>query len=255
MLWRRKMHPARRKYLGLSLLSGAAAAALCWQVLRGAAGAPDGGDYATVLVFARPVEALAPMNSADVAWARWPESAITGGMVRGNSGASLPSLDNLAAPLSFSRGDPVPRAVIEAGAERVRIRPGMRAVSVRLADDRAASLLQPGALADVIFARGADGASNSSATLRGVRVLSVSTAPGRGERRRGGGASVLLELNPAQAEIAARAALSGEAAFAIGGQTEGSAAVLPPAAPILLVKNGNAVKSEASGPLDKAGLW
>jgi Flp pilus assembly protein CpaB len=129
----------------------------------------------------------------------------------------------------------------------------MRAVSVPLSDSNAASLLQPGALADVIFARGADGASGSPATLKGVRVLSVHTGQSRGGRRRGG-ATALLELTPAQAEIAARAALIGEAAFAIGGRAGEAAAPRPPDGPVLLVKNGMIAKPETAGPFDSAGL-
>jgi Flp pilus assembly protein CpaB len=219
--------------------------------LKGVASAPAAGATARVLIFSRNVDALAPLNSADLAWADWPQAALTEGMVRGKPGSPLPAFDAIPAPLGFSRGDPVPRRLIEANGERSQIRPGMRAVAVRLRDDNTASLIAPGMSADVIFSGGRGGAQGPAATLRGVRVLSIRAGHKSAGQRRGGEIVALLELSPRQAEIAARSALAGEAAVAIAGAADEAAdGVRAPARPIVLVKNGAFAKAEAAGPFE-----
>lgn len=238
------MKRASNRLWGISLLSGLCAAALSWHGLKGIA--PDAAARPeSILVFRRAVEAGTVLKSGDVSWADWPGSAVSGGMIRRAAGPV--EVEGAVIPASFRKGDPVPRGLLESLPFNLGLRPGFRAVPIRISDDATARLLRAGMAVDLIPA-GEKRPGLRTRTLRNVRILSV--RPAEGQRRH---AVALAELTPAQAERIGHEATVGRIVVAFAGssaQADGVKAAAPDAPrerSIVLIKQG-AVASP-SGPI------
>lgn len=218
------MNSARSRLLGVSLLCGAGAAAVCWHGLAGYRSQAPAGASVPVLVFARPIDAATALSPADVRWAQWPGRAVSGGMVQQQGdGGKLPSVEGVILPAGFSEGDPVPRGLIAAAPfPGLPLQPGMRAIPVRLPDQSAAAMLRPGVRVDLIFTRPLPatppGDREMGQGIRDVRVLSVQKAA-EGSRDRY--PLALVELSPEQAETAAPMSAAGHIAIAFAGPGHG----------------------------------
>lgn len=246
------MIPAtRRNFLVISLLSGCAAAAICWHGLT-ADRRPGDVRYENVLVFSRDADAGTPITPAMVRWARWPADAVSPGMLTRKGEADLAIPDGLALPLRFAAGDPVPRSTVEQEGHRAKAAPGMRAVPVKLKDDALATHLRPGLRIDLIFpARGGIHSAGGSRTIRGARVLEVQN--GAGPRAgRGSQRHVLVELSAAQAEAAASAIGTGAATIAIAdwGDTSAGTETAAATATVTLVKAGSIARKSATQQIE-----
>jgi pilus assembly protein CpaB len=176
-----------------------------------------------VLVAAKDIDVGEKLNAGNLAWQAWPESSITAGMVtRASRPNAREDLENGRARVAVFEGDPISdRKVIlpdTAGFMAALLPKGMRAVSVRIKEESAASgFILPNDRVDVLLTTKTDGEgarsrSVSEPVLTNVRVLAIDQTfqtNDKGEQVVVG-KTATLELDPQQAEVLTMAESTGQ---------------------------------------------
>lgn len=160
-------------------------------------------------------------SESSLRWQDWPKDATARGFVtRQAKPQAIVELSGTIARVPIFAGEPVnEQKLVRAGSGGVLaalLRPGMRAVSIKIKEETAAGrLILPNDHVDVVVVTRTRNRGNEEVIpetfLRNIRVLAIGqTIETRDGRRTAEGATATLELTPQDAEILARALNTGE---------------------------------------------
>ncbi len=264
------MNRLRIIVLAVALTAAALAAYLASGLLRGnapqdpVAEIPPPPAMVDVLTAARDVAPGERLVLGTLEWQPWPRGSVGNLITREAKPGAIEEMATARARLPVYAGEPIiERKVVAApnGSFMSAILPqGMRAISVAISEHSAVSgFILPDDRVDVIVTRkyNADGSQIAMAltetVLRNVRVLAINQTfrqEGDDKVTVPEGKTAVLELDPVQAEIVARAEALGELSLSLRPLAEGGEAGLRDARPELAIPyTNNTAKLIGGGPL------
>ncbi len=221
------MSMTRLAVLGLAIAAAVVAAMLA----RGYLGEKPGREVVEinrvaqtdVLVASKDIDVGEKLNAGNLVWQSWPEASIKPTMItRADRPEAREEMENGRARVAMYEGDPVSdRKIImpnTAGFMAALLPKGMRAVSVRIKEESAASgFILPNDRVDVLLTTKKDGEGGSSRSmsepvLTNVRVLAIDQTfqtNDKGEQVVVG-KTATLELDPEQSEVLTMAESTGQ---------------------------------------------
>jgi pilus assembly protein CpaB len=161
-------------------------------------------------------------TEANFAWQDWPKDSLARSFItRAARPQAITELTGAVARVPLTAGEPVNETKLvkpgEGGVLAALLKPGMRAVSIKIEEKSAVGrLVLPNDHVDVLVvktARGRNGEDQSTpqTLLRNVRVLAIGqTIESKDGKRTVEGATATLELSPEHAETLVLAAATGE---------------------------------------------
>lgn len=224
----------RAQLIGITIAGGAGL--LAFIIMRSMVSGPSQPTQvavpvnATEVLVARKDISLGDFTKAsDFRWQTWPADAVTPSFISKKDGAAgLQSVTGAIARAPLLAGEPVTRNKLikagEGGVLAAILPAGMRAVSTRIKEETSAGrLILPNDHVDVLLTRRLRGTNGqeqyvSNTLFRNVRVLAIGQQIETKEGKKspeGGANTATLELNPAQAELLARANSMGEISLAL----------------------------------------
>ncbi|MGB6230382.1 MAG: Flp pilus assembly protein CpaB [Litorimonas sp.] len=196
-------------------------------------------DYTQVLSVTEPMSKGSRVQPGDLNWIDWPTEALTPALIIDDPEAEVPVIDSLVGALvrePLQPGEPLVMTRFiragDAGIMAALLRPGMRAVTVRISVDTASGgFIQPGDKVDIILQESLDDLSGgdtriiASTIFENVTVLAIdqifSTSPEGGAAVPGSTAT--LELSPRDAERVTVAQVKGDLSLVLRGFSDSDA--------------------------------
>lgn len=200
-------------------------------------------DYTQVLSVAEPMSMGDRVREGDLKWIDWPTEALTAALIINDPAADISAMDELQGALvreSLTPGDPLVMSRFiragDAGIMAALLKPGMRAVTVRISVDTASGgFIQPGDKVDIILQEtiqpdGEVGSSTVPKYIAGtifenVTVLAIDQSFSNNPE--GGaaipGSTATLELSPRDAERVTVAQVRGDLSLVLRGYSGSSA--------------------------------
>jgi pilus assembly protein CpaB len=200
-------------------------------------------DYTQVLSVSEPMNMGDRVSDGDLKWIDWPTEAVTPALIIDDPAAEIPVMEALQGALvreTLTPGDPLVMSRFiragDAGIMAALLKPGMRAVTVRISVDTASGgFIQPGDKVDIILQEtiqpnGEVGSSTVPRYIAGtifenVTVLAIdqsfSNNPDGGAAIPGSTAT--LELSPRDAERVTVAQVRGDLSLVLRGYSGSSA--------------------------------
>lgn len=200
-------------------------------------------DYTQVLSVAEPMSMGDRVRDGDLRWIDWPTEALTAALIINDPAADISAMDELQGALvreSLTPGDPLVMSRFiragDAGIMAALLKPGMRAVTVRISVDTASGgFIQPGDKVDIILQEtiqpdGEVGSSTVPKYIAGtifenVTVLAIDQSFSNNPE--GGaaipGSTATLELSPRDAERVTVAQVRGDLSLVLRGYSGSSA--------------------------------
>jgi pilus assembly protein CpaB len=203
-----------------------------------------------VLVAAADMEPGTALTVEHLRWQEWPETAISPGfIVRSQRPDAVEGFIDHTVREAMFAGDPVRDSKMAKGAGYLAtvLKPGMRAVAVRVsAESSAGGFILPNDHVDVLHTGGHAG-GRSFTILTNIKVLAIDQNAMNGD---GGntavGKTATLELNPAQAEVISGAQSTGMLSLALRAKAdnEEQGLVFAPRGPGITVRMVRSGQSE-----------
>jgi pilus assembly protein CpaB len=197
-------------------------------------------DQVDILVATRDIGLGDRITAADIKWAPWPKTAVANYITKAKLPNGLAEYDRAIARVPLTANEPISpakfvrcfedaskRRICEGGALSAILPAGMRAISVKIAEDTSAGrFILPNDMVDVILTRRLQTKSGGSAEFisdtlfQNVRVLAIGQTietkdPGRDNKKTVDGNTATLELTPQQAEQLALAKSMGEISLSL----------------------------------------
>lgn len=224
-------------------------------------------DQVDVLVASRDIGLGDRITASDVKWAPWPKNAAANFITKAKLPNGPAEYDRAIARVPVTANEPInpakfvrcfedsnKRRICEGGALSAILPAGMRAISVKIAEDTAAGrFILPNDMVDVILTRrlqtksGGNNEFVSDTLFQNVRILAIGQTietkdPGRDNKKTVDGNTATLELTPSQAEQLALAKSMGEISLSLRSLADIRDSNQGPVGLKLSNQRGNAIK-------------
>jgi len=182
-----------------------------------------------VLVAASPMEVGQKVNSTDLRWQSWPESAVNPVFItRQRAPGAIEQFTNTVARAPIAAGEPVTAEKLidpnNAGFMSALIRPGMRAVALSIAPETGAGgFILPNDHVDIIATMEVDSQMRSTTLMRNIRVLAIDQTFRDAGAQVALGRTATVEVTPSQAESLLLAVSEGTLSLALRSLAAGDA--------------------------------
>lgn len=244
-----------------ALIAGGVAAWLSFGLQPGPAPAAVAGappiKTQEVLVAAVDLVQGAALTDQELRWQTWPEEAVNPGFIsRSGRPDAVETLTGAVVRQTMVAGEPIQEGKLAQGAGYLAalLRPGMRAVAVRVsAESSAGGFILPNDHVDVLHTGGNDG-GRSLTILTNIRVLAIDQNAVDSGVDSAVGKTATLELEPAQAEVISGAQATGALSLAlratVDNEEEGLALVRRgTGVSVRIVRSGQSQTVQTDGPV------